>query len=179
MNCPTCNSKLSKVSIEKIQLDVCKEGCGGIWFDRFELQKMDEPHEFTDNNLMDILSIESPTVYDQSPKRICPKCTDIVMMKHFFSVKREVEVDHCPKCAGYWLDEGELFKIRKQFNTEEERKQATVRYFADIFDDDLTKMKNESHEKAMQAQKIANMFRLVSPRYYFSKIKSWGTGSIE
>ena len=173
MNCPTCNLELSEVSIGKIQLDICKEGCGGIWFDRFELQKMDEPHEFTDENLIDALSIESPSDSEPSQKRICPKCTDIVMMRHFYSVKREVKVDHCPKCAGYWLDEGELFKIRKQFNTEEERKQAAVKYFADIFDGDLSTMKKESDEKARQAQKVANMFRLVSPRHYFSKIKNW------
>lgn len=173
MKCPTCDIELNQVSIEEIQLDVCKEGCGGIWFDRFELQKMDEPHEFTDESLIDTLAIESPIAYDPTVKRKCPKCKDTIMMRHFFSVKKEVEVDHCPKCAGYWLDEGELFKIRKQFKTESDRKMAAEQYFTDLFDIELSKMREESEEKAQQAQKIANMFRLISPRYYFNKIKNW------
>lgn len=172
MNCPTCNEQLSEVSIEKIQLDVCKDGCGGVWFDRFELQKMDEPHEFTDDNLLEIMSAESPINNGQSKKRNCPKCPDIIMMQHFYSVKKEVEVDHCPNCAGYWLDEGELFKIRKQFTTEEEKKQAAVKHFSEMFDQELYTMKKESEEKAEQVKRIANMFRLITPSYYFSKIKN-------
>ncbi|MCI5132302.1 MAG: hypothetical protein D3904_12480, partial [Candidatus Electrothrix sp. EH2] len=34
MNCPVCNNPLTEVSIENIRLDICKDGCGGIWFDR-------------------------------------------------------------------------------------------------------------------------------------------------
>ncbi len=172
MICPTCNGNLSEVTIEEIKLDVCKDGCGGIWFDKFELHKMDEPHEFTDANLLDLLSVESKTDHDQTKRHNCPKCKDMVMMRNFFSVKKEVEVDHCPKCGGYWLDEGELFNIRKQFNTEEERKQAAIKYFSVLFDGELSKMKQESAEKAQQAQRIANMFRLITPGYYFSKIKN-------
>ena len=173
MKCPTCDIDLSQVTIENIQLDVCKDGCGGIWFDRFELEKMDEPHEFTDENLLNVLAVESPADYDQTQKRKCPKCEDTIMMRHFFSVKREVEVDHCPKCAGYWLDENELFKIRKQYESESDRKQAAEQYFADLFDGELLKMQKESEDKAQQAQKIARMFRLICPSYYFKKIKNW------
>jgi Zn-finger nucleic acid-binding protein len=173
MICPTCNGSLSNITIEGIELDVCKDGCGGIWFDRFELHKMDEPHEFTDENLVDLLAAESKVDPDKTKRLNCPKCKDVVMMRNFFTVKREVEVDHCPKCGGYWLDEGELFHIRKQFKTEEERKQAATGYFGVIFDDELAKMKAESQEKAEQAKRIANMFKLISPRYYYSKLKNW------
>jgi Zn-finger nucleic acid-binding protein len=172
MKCPTCDIELHQVSIEEIQLDVCKDGCGGIWFDRFELQKMDEPHEFTDENLVDVLAIESAVGYDPTLKRKCPKCGDTTMVRHFFSVKKEVEVDLCPKCAGYWLDEGELFKIREQYKSESDRERATEQYFSDLFDIELVKMKKESEEKAQQAQKIAKMFRLICPSYYFNKIKN-------
>ena len=172
MKCPTCDVELEQVSIEEIQLDVCKNGCGGVWFDPFELKKMDEPHEFTDENLIDILAIKSLVDYDQTQKRKCPKCMDTIMMKHFFSVKKEVEVDHCPKCAGYWLDEGELFKIRNQFESESDRNQAAEQYFTELFDGELTKMQKESEEKAQQAQKIAKMFRLICPSNYFKRIKN-------
>lgn len=109
MNCPTCNIPLSEVSIEQIQLDVCKEGCGGIWFDRFELQKMDEQHEFTDANLLEVLSIESPANYDQSEKRECPKCKGIVMMKHFFSKKLKLIIAQNVQVIG--LTRGNYLKL--------------------------------------------------------------------
>jgi len=129
MICPTCECELKKVLIEDIELDACKDGCGGIWFDRFELQKMDEAHEFTDENLIDLLSVETKKDFDPAIRYHCPKCKDVVLMRNFWSTRKEVEVDHCPNCAGYWLDEGELFKIRNQFNTENERKQAAKKYF--------------------------------------------------
>lgn len=172
MICPACNTQLSEVSIENIKLDVCKDGCGGIWFDRFELQKMDEPHEFTNENILEVLSVESSKKHEQSGKRNCPKCQDIKMMQHFYSAKKEVKVDHCPKCAGYWLDEGELFKIRKQFKTEEERKQAALKCFSELFDDELITMRKKSDEKAKKVQKVTNMFRLILPIHYLSKIKN-------
>ena len=30
------------------------------------------------------------------------------MMRHFFSVKRQVEVDECPGCGGFRLDAGKM-----------------------------------------------------------------------
>ena len=36
------------------------------------------------------------------------KCSDTLLMRHFFSAKRAVTVDECPTCAGVWLDAGEL-----------------------------------------------------------------------
>lgn len=173
MICPACDSNLDKISIEDIELDVCNNGCGGIWFDNFELQKMDESHEFTDENLIELLSIKSKLDPDQSKKFNCPKCKDIVMMRHFWSTRKQIVVDHCPKCAGYWLDEGELFKIRHQYRTEGERKDAASDYYASFFDYELSLMRQESKEKAEHAHRIANMFRLVSPRFYFSKVKNW------
>ena len=123
-------------------------------------------------NLFSYLAVGSPSVSDQTQKRKCPKCEDTIMMRNFFSIKKEVEVDHCPKCAGYWLDENELFKIRKQFDSESDRKQAAEQYFTNLFDDELRKMEKESEDRAQQAQKIAKMFRLICPSYYFSKIKN-------
>lgn len=32
------------------------------------------------------------------------------MMKHFFSVKKEVELNECESCAGIWLDTGEQYR---------------------------------------------------------------------
>lgn len=167
MKCPACDNNLHEVSLEGIVLDVCNDGCGGIWFDRFELKKLDEPHEFTDDSLLDLV-VDPKVQVDHSKKRNCPKCENIVMRRYFFSAEQEVEVDECPKCAGFWLDEGELFQIRKQYNSEEERKQAAKKHFGAMFEGQIENMKAESREKAEKARRISRMFRLITPSYYMS-----------
>ena len=42
MKCPACKNPLLEKDAEGMTLDVCYGGCGGIWFDAFELQRVDE-----------------------------------------------------------------------------------------------------------------------------------------
>ena len=122
-------------------VDVCRGGCGGIWFDKFELNKFDEPHESAGEELLEIEQDES-IIVDHTKRFKCPRCDDVVMMRHFFSVKKDVEVDECPGCGGFWLDAGELGKIRGLFNTEEERHKAAKEYFSKVFGGELSAMEN-------------------------------------
>ena len=45
IDCPVCTRSLTVLAVGKILVDVCHEGCGGVWFDHFELQRFDEHHE--------------------------------------------------------------------------------------------------------------------------------------
>ncbi len=113
MKCPACFNNLSPMTIGKLTVDVCRGGCGGVWFDAFELQRVDEPHESASELLFDIE--RDPAVWvDPSRKRVCPKCDDVKLKRHYVSPRRGVEVDECPGCGGYWLDAGELAKIREE-----------------------------------------------------------------
>jgi len=165
MKCTACGNALEEVTIEGITVDVCKEGCGGIWFDAFELKKVDEKHESAGEALLSYGKKEKVTV-DRSKRHPCPKCPDMPMMRHFFSVKQAVEVDECPKCAGFWLDAGELTRIRDLFENEEEKKKAAEEYYDEIFGTQLSAMRDESEEKLSKAGKIAHMFRFICPSYY-------------
>jgi len=169
MKCPACGNMLEAVTVEDVTVDVCKGGCGGIWFDIFEIKKFDEPHESAGQALLDVDRDESMTI-DHTKRLPCPKCDDVVMMRHFFSIKKDVEVDECPGCGGFWLDAGELGKIRSLFKTEEERNKATDDYYSEIFDNQLPEMK----AKADKAQSIANMFRFICPSYYIPGKQGWG-----
>jgi len=173
MKCPACENTLQQMTAGGVVVDVCKGGCGGIWFDNFELEKFDEPHESAGEILLDIERDES-LVVDHTRRLKCPKCDDIVMMRHFFSVKKGVEVDECPGCAGFWLDAGELRKIRGLFKTEEERHRAAEEYFEEIFGDSLRAMKAESEEKLARTRKIVNLFRFICPSYYIPGKQDWG-----
>jgi len=171
MKCPACGNKLQQMSVDNVTVDVCKGGCGGIWFDNFEIKKFDEPHESTGEHLLEIERNVGITI-DHTKKRMCPKCDDVAMMRHFFSVKKEVEVDECPGCGGFWLDCGELRKIRSLFNTEKERKKAAEEYFDEIFGEQLREMKAKNELNT--AERITSIFRFVCPSYYIPSKQDWG-----
>lgn len=173
MDCPACGNVLQKKTVGDVVVDVCQGGCGGIWFDNFELSKFDEPHESAGQELLEIERDESITV-DHTKRLKCPSCDDIVMMRHFFSVKKEVEVDECPGCGGFWLDAGELGKIRNLFDTEEERHKAAEEYFSEVFGGDLASMEAENQTKFEKVRKISNMFRFICPSYYILGKQNWG-----
>jgi hypothetical protein len=113
MKCPACYNELSQTQVGSLVVDVCQGGCGGIWFDAFELERVDEEEEEPGVPLLHVKR-DDRVVVDASRKRDCPRCPDIRLHRHFFSAKRRVQVDQCPNCGGYWLDAGELAEIRAE-----------------------------------------------------------------
>ena len=138
MICPACDHTLTEVSFGKLTLDVCHDGCGGIWFDNFELPKVDD--EVLGEAFLRIPYDEHRLV-DYERRRSCPRCAGIVMMRHFFSERREVEVDTCPHCGGVWLDPGELAMIRRESQEKEKQDAAAKRYFQRLFEQDYLKVR--------------------------------------
>lgn len=173
MKCPACTNTLVAKKVGDITVDVCKNGCGGIWFDNYELKHVDEKHEAAGEVLLQIKKAPEVSV-DHNLARSCPKCDDVIMLKHFMSVKRDVEIDECGNCGGYWLDAGELGQIRDQFANEEDREKAAKAYFSETFGEELQKMLDESQEKADRAHNIAKMFRFLCPSYYIPGKQKWG-----
>ncbi|MFC1738808.1 zf-TFIIB domain-containing protein [Planctomycetota bacterium] len=173
MKCPACSNQLNQMKVGDVTVDVCEGGCGGMWFDNFEMKKFDEPDESAGEELLNI-NKDSAVVIDRSKRFKCPKCEDVVMMRHFFSVKKEVELDECPGCGGIWLDTGELARIRTLFETEEERNQAADEYFQEVFGDKLKSMQADDQAKLAKTRRVANMFRFICPTYYVPGKQSWG-----
>ncbi len=113
MTCPACSSALMELNAGEIVVDLCRNGCGGVWFDNREIRKVDEPSEEGDV----ILAVQEEDGFrevDAAKRRNCPKCEGVVMMRHFYSAFKTVEIDCCPGCGGHWLDRGELAKIRAE-----------------------------------------------------------------
>jgi Zn-finger nucleic acid-binding protein len=120
MQCPACSGALAPVAAGSLTVDVCAAGCGGIWFDRTELQKVDEAFEAEGDALA---GLPAPAGARPDPARryACPCCDRIVMMRHFTSVLHDVEVDECPGCGGFWLDAGELARLRAENRDPDDR----------------------------------------------------------
>src|SRR4029434_11263264 len=124
MRCPVCNNSLTLYPAGSIIVDVCVGGCGGIWFDAFELKKVDETTEPVANGLLSLPKDRNVKI-DTSKRLYCPKCSEMAMMRHFFSARRRTIVDECPNCGGFWLDAGELSEVREE--TQEEKRELDAR----------------------------------------------------
>ena len=100
-------------------VDVCAGGCGSLWLDWSELARLDEAHEGAGAALQAALASprDNPPVRDPLP---CPKCTH-PMFEHVYAHAKEVNVDECYHCGGFFLDAGELHRIRETFMSPEER----------------------------------------------------------
>jgi uncharacterized protein len=135
MKCPACDNNLTSLTAGKITVDVCEGGCGGMWFDNFELKKLTDPDEIDSGALLRF-DRDDLVLIDYEKRRRCPKC-DIIMMRHFFSDRREVEVDACPGCNGIWLDPGELKQIRKETLNRKDPDEAAKNYLKRVFGEGL------------------------------------------
>lgn len=173
MKCPACGNDLTPKTVGDLTVDTCQGGCGGIWFDQLELKKVDEQQEAAGEALLDIP--RDPSIQlDARAKHRCPKCQDIVMMRHFFSVKRHVAVDECGQCGGVWLDVGELAAIRNLFDSEEARKAAAEEYFHDLFGAQLAERIAKAKAVKQKIARVAQIFRYLCPSYYIPGDQAWG-----
>jgi Zn-finger nucleic acid-binding protein len=166
MKCPACGNVLQGMTVGDVTVDVCRGGCGGIWFDHHELRKFDEPHEAAGEALLDVEKNEKMHV-DHARKRNCPKCRTVVMKREFFSAQRQVEIDECPQCGGVWLDYGELGTLRRLYQSPQEREKAAEEYFREVLGPDLAGL--EDYGDLTTSRRIAQVFRFLSPRHRF-----WG-----
>ena len=140
MHCPACASPLAVLNLEGLVVEVCRGGCGGIWFDNFELSRVDEAPEKLGEALA-ILEFDATAIV-LLEKRPCPKCAGFTMLQHTFSREKPVTVDECPNCGGVWLDGGELTEIRQPVRTAAERKQATQAFFSRLANAELAQLRN-------------------------------------
>lgn len=172
MNCPACSHSLKPLSLGGVTVDVCDGGCGGVWFDKRELDAFDEPSEFADP----LLGIHrDPSAVPDGARHHCPSCTGIVMMRHFFSTRFEVEVDECPGCGGFWLDHGELEHIRAQFDSADDRQRANEAFLARNLASPLASMDRDVQDDMRRAHRLSRLFRWACPSAWIPGKQPWGS----
>lgn len=110
MQCPACGKSLASRKAGSIIVDVCEGGCGGVWFDNFELPRIDDSAAEQIRAVPRDFSLH----VDRESRRVCPRCPGQVMIRRFFSRLRRTQIDECPNCAGIWLDAGEFGAIQQE-----------------------------------------------------------------
>jgi Zn-finger nucleic acid-binding protein len=122
MDCPKCVGVLKERKIgtkEPVTVNVCFV-CGGIWFDKNELELLinKEIFDTVEFNLEaePIGDIDLKKEIDLDKKEaICPCCKGSKkMIKKISNRNKNVSVDFCKDCGGVWLDSGEYAKISRR-----------------------------------------------------------------
>ncbi len=128
--CPVCGKDMEKVYSKDntLCIDVCTNGCGGIFFDNRELKKVDEEKENIDFILEAIKDKEFKNT-DSQEQLTCPLCNSI-MVKNHTNFQGGVEIDECYTCGGIFLNNGELQKIRQEYKDENKRKEEFSAFLA-------------------------------------------------
>jgi Zn-finger nucleic acid-binding protein len=112
LGCPRCSAQLSSLRIGGISTDIC-ETCGGLWLDRLELSRFEDPDSVLGDALVAHLSQIPTALIDHAARLHCPRHPGVVMLRRAFSRTIPIQIDECPECGGLWLDAGELAQIRR------------------------------------------------------------------
>lgn len=131
MKCPRTHSKLKPITINNVEINL-STACGGVWFDRFELEKFDEIHEEAGTLLIEHMKNFNTPLTNTDVRLKCPKDPDVVMMRRYYSSKHQIEIDECPQCGGIWLDAEELGGIRELFPTQNDLKADKKKFVENI-----------------------------------------------
>ena len=159
MECPVCSKGMIEQDLGGVKVDVCKDGCKGLWFDWSELVKLDEKNEGFGNALKEALAYQR-TNDDNRGQIMCPKCKK-TMITHKYQSSKEVNVDECYLCGGFFLDSGELRVIKDTFMSEQEEKDYMNKILKGVSKyQEAQKDLNKERLRAEAAEKYTRFLRL-------------------
>ena len=122
VKCPNDNIELGPVRVESfysapVILEQCG-GCGGIWFDRYELFSV-KPGQAKKIESLDSETLSAPARIISSGL-VCPR--DQSRLERFSDINfpREIIVGRCRECGGFWLNRGE-FTMYQRARREQQR----------------------------------------------------------
>ncbi len=162
MKCPVCKKEMIEQDFGGVKVDVCKNGCKGIWFDWVELRKLDEQDEGCGAALQEALNY--PRVNDEGRGKInCPKCNS-PMHIHKYQSSKEVNVDECYLCGGFFLDSGEFGTIRDSFMSKQEQETYLQKLLADI--PSYQQKKADIEKEKLRAEALRKYTRFLRLSYY-------------
>lgn len=155
MNCPRTNSALQTARIGSVEAHV-STGCGGIWFPGFQLKKSESLNPEQRMKLIELSRTHRAEDLDTTARLRCPVDDGVVLMRRFFSFKREIEIDECGRCGGVWLDPGEFEKILNLYHSPEAlaqkaRRQQSSKVIKQL-GDDSRRQKEKDRMEALQRQ---------------------------
>lgn len=135
----------------------CQGGCAGLWFDRYEIKKINPNNFGSGFELLKISQIEGVRSF-RNVDHICPKCEMTLLLRHFFDRKRGLEVDQCARCGGVWVEMGIVLKGK---NSDIEKEKLINDYFAFVYKEKILKMDLMVADIRIAAEQILQVFRFL------------------
>ncbi|MCM1004619.1 MAG: zf-TFIIB domain-containing protein [Candidatus Gastranaerophilales bacterium] len=162
LECPACGKEMTKLYMAEagVNIDICLDGCGGIYFDNRELEKFDESHEKIDEILNAIEGRHFEPVEDKEV-RLCPVCE--VQMSKMGAANGEVQIDVCNHCGGKFLDNGELLKIRE---AEAKTNSKTEELLTVMYEENLRDVAGNNSQGFAGREKRRGFFEDLAKRYF-------------
>jgi Zn-finger nucleic acid-binding protein len=145
--CPNDHVEMQQVRVEShyglpVILEQCKS-CGGIWFDQFELYSIKsaqaEKIELLDS---EILSCPAQVA---SSNLVCPRDQNTLIQFSDINFPKEIIVERCPQCNGFWLNRGEFTRYQK-IRQGLQRSKETSPEQEQRFKEDIRKILSENRE---------------------------------
>jgi uncharacterized protein len=163
MNCPACRSSLQERHVSDVKIDVCEEGCAGIWFDGSQIKKMDEPQDPDAETILNLKPATDVTL--QAEPHNCPKCrtNTLTRIESAKSGKKKILLEDCSKCRGVFINASVLNVLRRENPTETSRKLAAAKLFEETF----LKSKLDK-EEATRLKRYAEAVKFLCPSFYLS-----------
>ena len=171
MQCPACSGPLTTHPLGAVTVDACRGGCGGLWFDRLELKRLDDQHEAIGDSLTDV---GDGRAVDHDARRRCPSCdAGHVMMRRLFAPGLELEIDECPGCGGIWLDRGELAAVRSA-GGEAARRTASKAAYQQLFNHQVQEARVKSENEGAKSKTLARLLWFICPSAWLEGKQDWG-----
>src|SRR5579871_4832352 len=124
-SCPNCGNALTETLVGEIRVDGC-ENCGGVWFDRGELNAVAKTQMAQMTALDAHFAAHTPPTDRQAEKK-CPVC-HVALFAFEFPRSPGIQFDGCSQCGGLWADDGKLTAIHHRLLSAmaPEKKKATT-----------------------------------------------------
>ena len=164
MNCPVCAQEMTEEDFGGVLVDVCENGCKGIWFDWAEIVKLDESNEGFGKAFE--AALQYPQTNDANRGELkCPKC-GVSMHMHKYKSSKAITVDECYVCGGFFLDSGELNVIRDTFMSEQEEEDYNKALLDDI--PEYRKAQLDLEQQKKRAEAVRRYTRFLRASYYMT-----------
>ncbi len=162
MKCPSCSSQLDLFPVAGIDVQACREGCGGFWVGRLEIKKLPKSRAGSGRELLTLGGVSGVRIF-RDVEHICPQCETTLLYRHFFSKRHGLEVDQCSKCGGLWVDFGEGNIIKRRSDSGTESSLENWGQLEGVLKDKLDQMDPTNQDVQESKEQILRLFQFIFP----------------
>lgn len=147
IDCPACGKRMEKIYIERINkhIDICSQGCGGIFFDNREMEHFCNKNDNIDEILAIYENKDFKTIPDDK-EILCPYCGAKMVKIGNGTADESFKIDCCYTCGAKFLNGYELQKLQNAPQFNEDVAQKYKDWFMSMYGEDMDRL-NEQYAK--------------------------------